>query len=250
MPGCDGVEAHTADPLAQPGTARGDLHRLRRLRGRRARRGSAAPPASCTRMRSPRVRSPTRSTSSTATHLRGDGTARTVSPDHEHDHDDADDEESIDVSAWARSATAGLPGLRGGRCAPAWRRHLLSELRRDDDEPRLPGAAEGGMSPRRHEGHAHGGIRDDADARRLARGLALIVAFMVAEVVAGDPRPLPRAALRRGPHAHRCRRAAPLARRDPARPPACAAATSPSGSGGSKRSRRRRTARCCSCSPG
>jgi cobalt-zinc-cadmium efflux system protein len=36
-----------------------------------------------------------------------------------------------------------------------------------------------------HAGHAHGPTGDDADARRLARGLALIVAFMVTEVVAG-----------------------------------------------------------------
>jgi cobalt-zinc-cadmium efflux system protein len=37
-----------------------------------------------------------------------------------------------------------------------------------------------------HEGHAHGkSLSDAADARRLARGLALIVAFMAAEIVAG-----------------------------------------------------------------
>lgn len=41
------------------------------------------------------------------------------------------------------------------------------------------------MSPQAHEGHAHGGLGQDADARRLARGLILIVAFMAAEVVAG-----------------------------------------------------------------
>jgi cobalt-zinc-cadmium efflux system protein len=35
-----------------------------------------------------------------------------------------------------------------------------------------------------HEGHSHG-VSDDADARRLARGLALIVGFMGAEVAAG-----------------------------------------------------------------
>jgi len=35
-----------------------------------------------------------------------------------------------------------------------------------------------------HEGHAHG-VTDDADARRLARGLTLIVSFMAAEIVAG-----------------------------------------------------------------
>jgi cobalt-zinc-cadmium efflux system protein len=35
-----------------------------------------------------------------------------------------------------------------------------------------------------HEGHAHG-VTDDADARRLARGLTLIVGFMAAEIVAG-----------------------------------------------------------------
>jgi cobalt-zinc-cadmium efflux system protein len=40
------------------------------------------------------------------------------------------------------------------------------------------------MSAHTHEGHAHG-VTDDADARRLARGLTLIVAFMAAEVVAG-----------------------------------------------------------------
>jgi cobalt-zinc-cadmium efflux system protein len=37
-----------------------------------------------------------------------------------------------------------------------------------------------------HAGHAHGhSVGEDADARRLARGLGLIVTFMVAEVVAG-----------------------------------------------------------------
>jgi cobalt-zinc-cadmium efflux system protein len=40
------------------------------------------------------------------------------------------------------------------------------------------------MSTHMHEGHAHG-VRDDADARRLARGLTLIVGFMAAEIVAG-----------------------------------------------------------------
>jgi cobalt-zinc-cadmium efflux system protein len=35
-----------------------------------------------------------------------------------------------------------------------------------------------------HEGHSHG-IGEDADAKRLARGLGLIVSFMVAEIVAG-----------------------------------------------------------------
>jgi len=40
------------------------------------------------------------------------------------------------------------------------------------------------MSAHTHEGHAHG-VSDDSDARRLARGLALIVGFMVAEIVAG-----------------------------------------------------------------
>jgi cobalt-zinc-cadmium efflux system protein len=35
-----------------------------------------------------------------------------------------------------------------------------------------------------HEGHSHG-ITEDADAKRLARGLGLIVSFMVAEIVAG-----------------------------------------------------------------
>jgi cobalt-zinc-cadmium efflux system protein len=40
------------------------------------------------------------------------------------------------------------------------------------------------MSAHTHEGHAHG-VTDEADARRLTRGLALIVAFMVAEIVAG-----------------------------------------------------------------
>jgi cobalt-zinc-cadmium efflux system protein len=35
-----------------------------------------------------------------------------------------------------------------------------------------------------HEGHSHG-VPEDADAKRLARGLALIVAFMAAEIVAG-----------------------------------------------------------------
>jgi cobalt-zinc-cadmium efflux system protein len=40
------------------------------------------------------------------------------------------------------------------------------------------------MTPHGHEGHAHG-ITDDADARRLARGLTLIVGFMAAEIVAG-----------------------------------------------------------------
>jgi cobalt-zinc-cadmium efflux system protein len=37
-----------------------------------------------------------------------------------------------------------------------------------------------------HEGHSHGiSLSEDADARRLARGLGLIVTFMVAEIVAG-----------------------------------------------------------------
>jgi cobalt-zinc-cadmium efflux system protein len=40
------------------------------------------------------------------------------------------------------------------------------------------------MTAHGHEGHAHG-VGEDADARRLARGLALIVAFMAAEIVAG-----------------------------------------------------------------
>ena len=35
-----------------------------------------------------------------------------------------------------------------------------------------------------HQGHAHG-VVEGADAKRLARGLALIVAFMAAEIVAG-----------------------------------------------------------------
>jgi cobalt-zinc-cadmium efflux system protein len=35
-----------------------------------------------------------------------------------------------------------------------------------------------------HEGHTHG-VTDDADARRLARGLTLIVGFMAVEIVAG-----------------------------------------------------------------
>jgi cobalt-zinc-cadmium efflux system protein len=39
------------------------------------------------------------------------------------------------------------------------------------------------MSAHGHEGHVH--VGDDADARRIARGLALIVLFMAAEVVAG-----------------------------------------------------------------
>ena len=40
------------------------------------------------------------------------------------------------------------------------------------------------MTAHLHEGHAHG-VGEDADARRLARGLALIVVFMAAEIVAG-----------------------------------------------------------------
>jgi cobalt-zinc-cadmium efflux system protein len=39
------------------------------------------------------------------------------------------------------------------------------------------------MSAHGHEGHVH--VGDDADARRIARGLGLIVIFMAAEVVAG-----------------------------------------------------------------
>jgi cobalt-zinc-cadmium efflux system protein len=39
------------------------------------------------------------------------------------------------------------------------------------------------MSAHGHEGHVH--VGDEADARRIARGLALIVLFMAAEVVAG-----------------------------------------------------------------
>jgi cobalt-zinc-cadmium efflux system protein len=39
------------------------------------------------------------------------------------------------------------------------------------------------MSAHGHEGHVH--LGEDADARRIARGLALIVLFMAAEVVAG-----------------------------------------------------------------
>jgi cobalt-zinc-cadmium efflux system protein len=40
------------------------------------------------------------------------------------------------------------------------------------------------MTAHGHAGHSHGAT-DNADARRLARGLTLIVGFMVAEVVAG-----------------------------------------------------------------
>ena len=40
------------------------------------------------------------------------------------------------------------------------------------------------MTPHGHDGHTHGAT-DDADARRLARGLTLIVGFMAAEIVAG-----------------------------------------------------------------
>ena len=40
------------------------------------------------------------------------------------------------------------------------------------------------MTAHQHEGHTHG-ASEDADARRLARGLALIVVFMAAEIVAG-----------------------------------------------------------------
>jgi len=40
------------------------------------------------------------------------------------------------------------------------------------------------MTAHLHERHAHG-VGEDADARRLARGLALIVVFMAAEIVAG-----------------------------------------------------------------
>jgi cobalt-zinc-cadmium efflux system protein len=40
------------------------------------------------------------------------------------------------------------------------------------------------MNGHAHEGHTHL-VADDADARRLARGLTLIVGFMVAEIVAG-----------------------------------------------------------------
>jgi cobalt-zinc-cadmium efflux system protein len=40
------------------------------------------------------------------------------------------------------------------------------------------------MTPHGHDGHAHGAT-DEADARRLARGLTLIVGFMAAEIVAG-----------------------------------------------------------------
>jgi cobalt-zinc-cadmium efflux system protein len=40
------------------------------------------------------------------------------------------------------------------------------------------------MTADRHEGHSHGAA-DDADARRLARGLTLIVGLMVGEIVAG-----------------------------------------------------------------
>jgi len=39
------------------------------------------------------------------------------------------------------------------------------------------------MSAHRHDGQVH--VGDDADARRIARGLALIVVFMAAEIVAG-----------------------------------------------------------------
>jgi cobalt-zinc-cadmium efflux system protein len=39
------------------------------------------------------------------------------------------------------------------------------------------------MSAHGHEGHVH--VAEDADARRIARGLALIVVFMAVEVVAG-----------------------------------------------------------------
>jgi cobalt-zinc-cadmium efflux system protein len=40
------------------------------------------------------------------------------------------------------------------------------------------------MTLHTHAGHSHG-VTEDADARRLARGLALIASFMVAEIVAG-----------------------------------------------------------------
>jgi cobalt-zinc-cadmium efflux system protein len=40
------------------------------------------------------------------------------------------------------------------------------------------------MTPHSHTGHSHG-VAEDADARRLVRGLALIGTFMVAEIVAG-----------------------------------------------------------------
>jgi cobalt-zinc-cadmium efflux system protein len=40
------------------------------------------------------------------------------------------------------------------------------------------------MTSHQHEGHAHVAT-DDADAKRLRRGLMLIVGFMVAEIVAG-----------------------------------------------------------------
>ena len=40
------------------------------------------------------------------------------------------------------------------------------------------------MSPHAHDGHAHG-VTDAADARRLARGLTLIVGFMGVEIAAG-----------------------------------------------------------------
>ena len=47
-----------------------------------------------------------------------------------------------------------------------------------------------------HEGHAHG-VSADADSRKLAVALALILGFMVVEVVAGLARRLAGAALRR-----------------------------------------------------
>src|SRR5947207_2839345 len=135
--------------------------------------------ASCTRTRSPPATSPTRWMSCTATTCaaailsrgerararRGRGAGR-----------------HLGVGALGREAE--LPGVRRRRRAPARRRALLTELRRGHDPPGLRGAAEGGMTAHQHEGHTHG-VSEDADARRLARGLALIVVFMAAEIVAG-----------------------------------------------------------------
>ena len=78
------------------------------------------------------------------------------------------------------------------------RRHLLPQLRRGHDQPGLlsrphpprgRNPARSDRYPRALEGHGHAGhthtVAEDADARRLTTGLALIVAFMVGEIVAG-----------------------------------------------------------------
>ena len=110
------------------------------------------------------------------------------------------------------------------------------------------------MSAHDHGGHSHGHhshavVGPDTDARRLGIGLALIVTFMVGEVVAGI---LADSLALLSDAAHMLTDAGALLLslivlrlvRRPAR-----RATSPSACGGRRSSPRRPTGRRCSCSP-